>query len=148
MSKRFIDSEIFKSKFLKGLTPEAKLFYIYLFCECDYCGIWKVEMDIAIVRLGISLNEEELLKSLRGKVVPFDDGAKWFIPKFVEFQYGVLSLESKLHKRVFDSLKKENLIRYLVESQMKSRHPDDTLTSGLRNPVGKEIGRASCRERV
>ena len=134
MSKRFIDSEIFKSKFLKGLTPEAKLFYIYLFCECDYCGIWKVEMDIAIVRLGIKLNEEELLKSLKGKVVPFDDGAKWFIPKFIKFQYGVLSLESKLHKRVIDSLNKNNLSKYLIDNQDKSCHPDVTVTSPRSHP--------------
>lgn len=55
MAKRFIDTNIFKKGFLKQLPPSAKLFYIYLFCECDHYGIWNVEMDVAEVRLGISL---------------------------------------------------------------------------------------------
>lgn len=114
MAKRFIDTNIFRKSFMKGISVEAKLFYVYLFCECDHCGIWQVEFEVAKVRLGlINLTEEDVLNYFANKIIVFNDGNKWFLPQFILFQYGELKANNKIHKSVIGNLNKFNLLDIL-----------------------------------
>lgn len=113
MAKRFIDTNIFKKGFLKSLPPSTKLFYVYLFCECDHYGIWNVELDVAEVRLGISLDYTYVLDLLSDKIIEIEKGRKWFLPQFILFQYGTLNPKHKLHRSVFNELEKRNLLQYV-----------------------------------
>ena len=114
MAKRFIDTNIFRKSFIKTIPVEAKLFYVYLFCECDHCGVWEVEFEVAKVRLGLSyLTEAEVLNYFNDKIVVFNNGSKWFLPQFVKFQYGELKANNKIHKSVLNNLTKFNLIEVL-----------------------------------
>jgi hypothetical protein len=111
MAKRFIDTNIFRKSFMKGISVEAKLFYVYLFCECDHCGVWQVEFEVAKIRLGlVNLNEQVFLNYFADKIFIFDDGCKWFLPQFVTFQYGELKANNKIHKSVLSTLNKFSLI--------------------------------------
>jgi len=118
MAKRFIDTNIFKKGFLKQLPASAKLFYIYLFCECDHYGIWNVEMDVAEVRLGISLDYQYTKDLLHGKIVELDGGKKWFMPDFINFQYGTLNPAHKLHKAVLKELERKDLLQFLTLAEV------------------------------
>lgn len=114
MAKRFIDTNIFRKSFMQNISVEAKLFYIYLFCDCDHCGIWQVEFEVAKVRLGIkNLELNDVLNYFENKIVVFDYGTKWFLPQFVFFQYGELKANNKIHKSVLASLTKFNLLSIL-----------------------------------
>lgn len=110
MAKRFIDTNLFRSGFIKSLSPEFKLFWVYIINDCDHSGIWETDFEVAELRLGIKLDLEKLKKSLDNKIVVLDDGQKWFIPAFIEFQYGKLSLQNRVHNSVISNLKKFNLI--------------------------------------
>lgn len=110
MAKRFIDTNLFRSDFVKGLKPEYKLLWIYVINDCDHSGIWKTDFEVAELRLGIKIDLTKVEKSFEANIIPFDNGNKWFIPSFIDFQYGKLNLQNRVHNSVISNLKKFNLI--------------------------------------
>jgi len=109
MAKRFTDNEKWKKLFFKSLSTVNKLFFLYILDECDNAGIWHVEPEIAEIRIGETI-DIELAKSELGKHIhEFDDGEKWFIPFFIDFQYGTLNPSVNAHKSVIEKLRKRKL---------------------------------------
>lgn len=92
-----------------------KLFYDFLYHDCDHAGIWIVDMEIAQSYVGrdMPINHTkalELFNSDEIRIISFDGGKKWFIPLFIKFQYGQLSEKNRAHNAVIQILKKFNLI--------------------------------------
>lgn len=110
MAKRFTDTDKWKKPFIRGLQGAYKLLWIYLLDDCDHAGIWQVDIEVASLRLGEKLELSEALKSFGDKVVPFDGGEKWFIPAFIEFQYGSLNPGNRAHASVLSLLNKYQLL--------------------------------------
>lgn len=110
MAKRYTDTDKWKKSFIKSLPSEYKLFWLFILDECDHAGIWHMETDVAEMRLGVKLSLEKIRGLFKGKVVEFDGGTKLFIPDFIEFQYGELKPENKVHKSVIDRLEKYQLM--------------------------------------
>lgn len=77
--------------------------------DCDHAGIWHVDLEVAKIRIGEELNPEKALKFYGEKVIPFDDGEKWFIEDFIYFQYGELKPTNNMHLSVISILKKYEL---------------------------------------
>lgn len=121
MAKRFISTDIFKEQFVKSLQSVHKLFFFYLMTDCDHAGIWNVELDVAELRIGESLNEKEVLNVFGEKIIVFDDGKKWFIPSFIKFQYGELRESVNAHKSVIRLLKFHGLHKYLNPKKEKNQ---------------------------
>ena len=111
MAKRFTDTEKWKKRFIKGLSTVHKLFFFYLLDDCDHAGIWHVEFDVAEIRTGEKLNIDEIKEKFKKHIIEIDNGEKWFIPYFVEFQYGELNPNVNAHKSVIDKLSKYKLIK-------------------------------------
>jgi hypothetical protein len=111
MSKRFTDTEKWKKPFIRNLKAPYKLLWLYILDECDHAGIWQVDFDVAQIKIGEKLNYQTALKYLSDKVVPFSGGEKWFIPEFIEFQYGALNPENRAHNSVLQILKKYNILK-------------------------------------
>ncbi len=109
MAKRFTDTSKWKKQFIKRLSVEAKLFWIYICDDCDHAGIWEVDFEVAKLRLGILSTESQILDELKENIQVFDGGTKWFIPNFIEFQYGELKEENRVHSSVISILKKYNI---------------------------------------
>lgn len=116
MSKRFIDTDIFKKGFVKGLQAPYKLLWMYLLNDCNHAGIWEVEIDIAEKRLGLVF-ETNPVEVFKDKIIVFDGGEKWFIPSFVEFQYGKLNPQNRAHNSVLEILNSYNLLIHLEKSK-------------------------------
>ena len=115
MSKRFTDTNKYKKPFVRSLPGAYKLLWDYLYHDCDHAGIWIVDFDIAQIYIGddMPINKEQALKYFNNgeiRIVEFNKGSKWFIPSFVEFQYGVLSEDNRAHNSVIMILKKYNLL--------------------------------------
>jgi len=110
MAKRFTDTEKWKKKWIRNLSLEHKLFWMYLLDDCNHAGIWDVDMDVANIRLGTKLDEETILEEFSEKIASLDDGRKWFIPKFIEFQYdGELNPDNRAHASVIKHLKSQGI---------------------------------------
>ena len=120
MAKRFTDTDKWKKQFIKGLPLEYKMFWLYILDECNHAGIWHVEFDLVQLRLGITLSEKKALGLFNAncaRVVVFDNGNKWFVPGFIEFQYGKLGEKNKAHKSVIDLLSRYDLLKHLNKNK-------------------------------
>ncbi len=111
MAKRFTDNEKWKKTFFKGLSTVNKLFFLYILDECDNAGVWHVEVDIAEIRIGETVDLNSAKKELGKHIHEFDNGEKWFIPFFIDFQYGVLNENVNAHKSVIIKLEKRKLTK-------------------------------------
>ncbi len=115
MAKRFTDSNKYKKTFIRGLQGAYKLLWDFLYHDCDHAGIWIVDFKIAQYYIGedMPVNMAEAIKQFNEgeiRVVVIDSGKKWFIPSFIEFQYGKLSRTNKAHNNVIPPLLKYHLI--------------------------------------
>ena len=115
MAKRFTDTEKWKKGFVRSLPPAYKLLWLYMLDDCDNAGVWQVEVEVASIRLGVKVNENEALKLFGNNVISFDEGTKWFIKEFVKFQQGVnhiseLNDNSNQHKSILRIVEQYNLL--------------------------------------
>jgi|TARA_R110002124_G_scaffold121716_3_gene280070 hypothetical protein len=129
MAKRMTDTDKWKKRFVRELQPQHKLLWFYILDDCNHAGIWEVDIDVASIRVGFDLSQDDLPSLFGDKVISFDNGDKWFIPDFIEYQYGELNQNSNVHKSVINLLNKYNLEGYLkgsqrVESTLKDKDTD------------------------
>lgn len=110
MAKRFTDTDKWKKPFIRGLHGAYKLLWMYILDDCDHAGIWQVDLEVAQVRIGEQLDCNIALSQFSEKIIPFSNGEKWFIPSFIDFQYGALNPDNRAHGSVLNLLKKYNLI--------------------------------------
>lgn len=117
MAKRMTDTDKWKKRFLRELKPQHKLLWFYILDDCNHAGIWDVDIEVASIRIGENLIYDMLPQEFLNKIEIFDNGDKWFIPDFIDFQYGELNPNSNVHKSVIALLEKYNLQGYLKGSQ-------------------------------
>ncbi len=110
--KRFTDTEKWSDPWFRRLSPELKCFWSFVLDNCDPSGVWKVDMEFANFCIGGSLNEETVLSLMPGRFKPIEHG-KWFVPKFIRFQYGELKTDCRPHQSV---------IRFLEEHGLKKEY--------------------------
>lgn len=116
MAKRFIDSDLFKKRFVRGLKGAYKLLWVYFFCECDNAGILEVDIEAAELYCGNKYSIEDIKKAFNGRIHFFNNDAKAFIPDFIEFQYGYdLNEKNPAHRSVIEKLSKYQLLDRLKE---------------------------------
>ena len=111
------DTDKWKKRFLRELKPQHKLLWFYILDDCNHAGIWDVDIEVASIRVGEELIYDMLPQAFLDKIVIFDNGDKWFIPDFIDFQYGELNPNSNVHKSVIALLEKYNLQGYVKGSQ-------------------------------
>jgi len=114
MAKRFTDTDKYKKPFIRGLQGPYKLLWDYLYHDCNHAGIWIVNFEIAQIYLGkdMQVNKEDALKYFNSgmkRIIEFNGGDSWFIPCFIEFQYGELNEANRAHKSAIQILKASNL---------------------------------------
>jgi len=116
MAKRFSDTGKWNKPFMRTMPAPYKLLWLYILDECDYAGIWQVDIAVAEMKIGEKLEYHKALKFFSNKVVEISGGEKWFIPDFIEFQYGTNHLNapgqsfSKIHESILKLLRKHSLV--------------------------------------
>jgi hypothetical protein len=108
MAKRFTETTKWQDSWFRKLKAEYKLFWFYILDNCDNAGLWEYDLEVASFFVGKSLNELDVKTVFSERIIEIE--GKWFIPKFIEFQYGELNENSIPHKSVINKLKKYNLI--------------------------------------
>lgn len=111
------DTDKWKKRFVRELSPQHKLLWFYILDDCNHAGIWEVDIEVASIRVGYELVYDMLPQPFLDKIEIFDNGDKWFIPDFIDFQYGELNPNSNVHKSVIQLLERYNLMGYLKGSQ-------------------------------
>ena len=106
MAKRLTDSRKWDDDWFAELPPKYKLLWIYILDKCNHAGFFKPNMKMATFCIGEKITAEEALEAFNGRVEVID--RKWFIPRFIEFQYGNLNAKVQCHKSVINTLKNYN----------------------------------------
>lgn len=110
MAKRFTCTDKWKKPFIKGLSGSYKLLWFYILDDCDTAGIWQIDFEVASIRIGENVTEKIAMEVFKDKIILLDAGEKWFIPSFIDFQYGKLQENNRAHTKAILSLKKYNLL--------------------------------------
>ena len=108
--KRFTETQKWEDPWFRRLPVEMKLLWQWLCDRCDNACVIDPDLELASFQIGYQYPLDTLSK-FDGRLVQIN-GGKWFIPKFIEFQYGTLSEECKAHRPIFTSLKKHQIKGY------------------------------------
>jgi hypothetical protein len=108
--KRFTETQKWEDPWFRRLPLEMKLLWQWLCDRCDNAGIIDPDIELASFQIGYQY-PMDTLSQFDGRVVKIECG-KWFIPKFIEFQYGNLSHDCKAHRPIFLSLEKHGMKGY------------------------------------
>ena len=130
MAKRFTDTTKYKKPFIRGLQGAYKVLWDYLYHDCDHAGIWIKDFEIAQIYIGSDLpvNETDALKyfnSDKKRIIQIDNNTKWFLPDFIEFQYGELKEVNRAHASVIAILKKHKLYGKGLTRSLQGRKDKD-----------------------
>lgn len=119
MAKRFTASEKWEDSWFRGLPPAQKLLWLYILDKCDAAGVFEFDQELAEFCIGDSVDISSL-----GDRVSRLNGSKWWIPKFIPFQYGVeiteLDSKSPVHKGVLRIVEKYALTNSLLIGYSKT----------------------------
>lgn len=103
MGKRFTDSEKWRDPWFCALETNEKIFWQYLLDNCSFAGIWQVNWPL----VKFYIPDFQFDNTRFGDRIQVLNEHKWFIPKFIRFQYGVLQESNPLHRRIIFELNKE-----------------------------------------
>lgn len=112
MANRFLETNYYKSPFVRGLKGALKGLYSFIICDCTPDGIWNKDLQAASLYIGFSITEEEFNESfvLTGKSIDIGRG-KYFFPDFIEHQYpSGLQSWNKSHNKIIIELNKYNFL--------------------------------------
>ena len=91
MAKRFISTAIWDEDWYLDMPPEYKLFWFYILSNCDFGGLFKVNLRSFCSLNGVTIKQEDALKyfnSGKRRIRVLDNQSVWFIEDFFVFQYG------------------------------------------------------------
>jgi hypothetical protein len=122
-----------------GLPPQYKLLWLYLIDECDNAGIWDCNFALAKFTLGMDVDPDEALRLFDGRVVAIDNGEKWWIRSFIEYQYGKLNPKNLAHSSAIKRLELFGLMDSVqfVDGENVSQNLKG-LARGLQAPKDKD----------
>lgn len=112
MKMRFTDTHKWNKLWFRGLSPDAKLLFLYLCDSCGDAGIIEIdpvkysfEIGLPVEKINPALEE---LKNLK-KLVQHDERF-YHLPSFIKFQYPKgLKTNYNPHKSVWREIQKHNL---------------------------------------
>lgn len=86
MAKRMTDSSKWNDEWFGNLPMDMKLVWLYILDMCDHAGVYKLNLKLLKFQTDCDRTEEEILNYLKDRIYVADNN-KWFIPKFITFQY-------------------------------------------------------------
>ena len=113
--KRFTETQKWEDPWFRKLKPELKLLWQWLCDRCDNAGIIEPDVELASFQIGYPY-PINTLSEFGERLVNLPCG-KWFLPKFIDFQYGKLSTDCKAHNPIFISLEKHGIERVSIGYQ-------------------------------
>ena len=140
--KRLMDCNIWSKQNFRQLEPKLKLAWFYFITNCDHAGIFEIDMELMSFKIGESYTLDEVQKSFDKHIVDLGD-SKWFLPAFIEFQYGLpLNPNVKVHLSVIKLLGKYGIDLGNSYEAVNNKDKDksiDTRKKAFVKRVDKEI---------
>jgi len=133
--KRFTETTLFDDPWFRKLPVHLKVFWEFLRAKCDNAGVWDPDLSLASFTIGAEITEKEILEHFnngkeRIEVLP---NGKWFLPQFIEFQYGELKPQCYPHQKV-----RELVVRHGLLEKLKSRVGGRVVATTCRTTLKEE----------
>ena len=109
MGKRFTDTDKWTKQWFGDLSIRNKVLWLYCCDACNAAGIADFSSKFFSVAVGFPVKKETLDKAFGDRIV-WLESSKFFIPSFIEFQYGQLTEACKPHKPIIKELEKLELL--------------------------------------
>lgn len=141
MAKRFSDSDKWRKPWFRKLKPVYKLLWMYILDNCDHAGVWHVDFDAVAFHIGEDVEPSEATEHLKSQILAFDNGKKWFIVGFVDFQYsGKLNPENRSHLSVINVLTKYGLWENCAFNAERNEESGSAKKAQLRGLQAPSVG--------
>jgi hypothetical protein len=147
--KRFTETLKWADPWFRRLSAPAKMLWFYAVDHCDNIGIVELDLDFVSKDCGLKINATHL--SELGNRVESIGEDKYFLPKFIQFQYGQLSSSCPAHKKVLQALE----MHCIVQDALGYHYPNARVTGRVivtlqdkdKDSTGKEEGNEGKQER-
>jgi len=151
MALRYIDTNFFKSPFVRGLKAPLKTLYIFIICDCSGAGIWSKDLDVAGLYIGEKISEKDFEYFIKmGKAVDLKNG-RYFFPDFILHQYpNGLSEKNPAQKNFIHELKNYNLLDNDLQIIKTLQRPFQGSLVMVKEMVMEEVtvNTSSAREKI
>lgn len=107
MAKRFYSTDKFKDYWYRSLNSKEKLLWEFMLCDCNHAGIIYLDLPIASAYIGEQITSSDLAK-FSDRIYQLKENL-FLIPKFIKYQYNLLSYGNKATISVIDELKKNGV---------------------------------------
>ncbi len=121
MAKRFTDTTKWNEDWFLDLSLPNKLFWIYICDNCNHAGIFKPNKRMFELLVSSKVNIKDFLKVCNHEKerIKILENGRWYITKFLEFQYGVkLNPSNRVHKSIIKILDQNN-VDYILDDDIK-----------------------------
>lgn len=127
MAKRFTDTDKFTDPWYRRLSTKNKLLWDWMLCSCDHAGFISIDLEFVELVLGEKYEDNVIETYFFERVLKLGD-FKFFIPKFIKFQYGPLNPESRVHLSVIKKLEEHGInLKGIDTLCIPYEYPIDTL---------------------
>lgn len=123
MSKRLTGTNKWDQAWFRKLSPTMKCVWMFMLDRCDHAGVLELDFESMSFFVGENIEEEQFLSIFSGKIKQIS-ASKIFIVDFIEFQYGVLNPDNRVHKSVISRLEKLGSFKALKSSFQGDKDKD------------------------
>jgi len=147
MPKRYTDTDKWKKIWFRKLKNDHKVFWMYVLDQCDHAGIWEVDFELASYFCN-GIKESEIRETFVKQYHEFDNGKRWFIKDFIEFQYRGLDESNRVHNSVITILKRHGLYKVLISFLHEAKDKDIYKDQDKVKEKDKEKGKNSKKNQL
>lgn len=140
--KRFVETSKWHDSWHIRLSPVAKLLWDFCCCHCNQIGLIEIDLTTASFFIGGKVTQEHIAE-LGDRLQHLASPGKYFIPKFIHFQYGELSTACGPHRTILKMISQHGLTRVGLLYHYPSATPPTTPLCPARqdkNGSGSEEG--------
>jgi hypothetical protein len=130
MAKRFTDTDKWKKKWFRALSPKMKCAWNYLCDMSDHAGVWEADFELMKTFIGEEVTPQEIAESFPGRVLEVSDG-KYLLLGFISFQYKSLKAGNKVH---ISARERIAAVAPNIDPDDLASYPNLTLNKPLPNP--------------
>ncbi len=142
--KRFTETLKWQDPWFRRLTAPAKMLWWYATEHCDNIGIFEADLGLISSDCGLKVNESHLTEL--GDRIQSIGGSKYFIPKFISFQYNKLSAACRPHEKVIEAVNAHGLVLTSSGYKYPVDRVSDTLSDNLLDRAKDSTGKGNGQE--
>jgi hypothetical protein len=116
MGKRFTATEKWEDPWYRKLPCRYRDFWQFILDRCDNAGVWIKDFEGASFFIGETITEEEVWPAINNgkeRLKILNGGSRWLVVDFVNFQFGTLSTNSRVHRSIMALQEKHKNKGYL-----------------------------------